>query len=106
VHTTATRALGHNGDMSNGEAHRGVTSRGVMYQGVTGRAVTHQGVTGGSASTEEAAAIAAALERFMRATAARATTTLAAADPWPQAALLDGVSGGERHDVRDPWINP
>ena len=50
-----------------------------------------------SASPEEAAAIVAALERFMRATAPPAPIdTPTALDGWPAAALREGVS-------RDPW---
>jgi hypothetical protein len=59
-----------------------------------------------SPSFEEAAAIVAALERFMRATApalgAPATT---AADPWRQAAVQEGLDSAKRHDLPDPWIN-
>ncbi len=58
-----------------------------------------------SASPEEAAAVVAALERFMRATA----PTLAAApeeiDPWRRAALLEGVAREQPLDMPDPWIN-
>jgi hypothetical protein len=57
-----------------------------------------------SPSAEEAAAIVAAIERFMRATAPpapRAETE----DPWRRAAILEGVER-ERGDVApDPWIN-
>jgi hypothetical protein len=55
--------------------------------------------TGPSPTAEEAAAIVAALERFMRATApapATDTTGPAGPDGWHAAALLEGVS-------RDPW---
>jgi hypothetical protein len=49
------------------------------------------------ASPEEAAAIVAAVERFMRATAPTpATNTPAGLDGWYEAALLEGVSRG-------PW---
>jgi hypothetical protein len=60
-----------------------------------------------SASPEEAAAIVAALERFMRATApapARAPADTAE-DPWRRAAILEGISRERRDDVPDPWIN-
>jgi len=50
-----------------------------------------------SASPEEAAAIVAALERFMRATAPPTSTSAPTApDGWHATALLEGVS-------RDPW---
>jgi hypothetical protein len=49
--------------------------------------------TAASASPEEAAAIVAALERFMRATAAPANPPPASGpDGWRRAALLEGVS--------------
>ena len=58
------------------------------------------GGRGGSSPTpEEAAAIVAALERFMRATAPPpATDAPTAPDGWHAAALLEGVS-------RDPWAS-
>ena len=58
-----------------------------------------------SASPEEAAAIVAALERFMRATAPPASAPAGAPDPWRRAAILEGISRGSRQDVPDPWIN-
>lgn len=58
---------------------------------------THLRLVPPSASPEEAAAIVAALERFMRATAPpSAPATPAGLDGWHAAALLEGVS-------RDPW---
>ena len=57
-----------------------------------------------SASPEEAAAIVAALERFMRDTAPTASAT-ATPDPWRRAALLEGISREEEGDHGDPWIN-
>jgi hypothetical protein len=61
-----------------------------------------------SASPEEAAAIVAALERFMRATAPLPSAAAAphAANGWRRRALLEGT---EREptgsDLPDPWIN-
>jgi hypothetical protein len=53
--------------------------------------------TGSSPTPEEAAAIVAALERFMRATAPPpSTNTSNRPDAWHAAAILEGVS-------RDPW---
>ncbi len=50
-----------------------------------------------SASPEEAAAIVAALERFMRDTApAPSASNQASQDAWHSTAILEGVS-------RDPW---
>jgi hypothetical protein len=59
-----------------------------------------------AASAEEAAAIVAALERFMRATAPAPAAADDELDPWRRAALLEGVSRAESWaDVPDPWIN-
>ncbi len=49
-----------------------------------------------SASPEEAAAIVAALERFMRDTAPVPSAAAQAPDAWHATAILEGVS-------RDPW---
>lgn len=57
-----------------------------------------------SASPAEAAAVVAALERFMRDTAP-ALTPGQAVDPWRKAALLEGVSREPVVDVPDSWIN-
>jgi hypothetical protein len=58
-----------------------------------------------SASPEEAAAIVAALERFMRATAPACTPRAGAPDAWCQTALLEGVREEGQGDPADPWIN-
>jgi hypothetical protein len=58
-----------------------------------------------SASAEEAAAIVAALERFMRATAAPATPVPERPGEWRDAAILEGVQREGPGDVPDPWIN-
>jgi hypothetical protein len=58
-----------------------------------------------SASPEEAAAIAAALETFMRATAPAPTAPAELLDPWRSAAVLEGVSREPQADVLHPWIN-
>jgi hypothetical protein len=58
-----------------------------------------------SASPEEAAAVVAALERFMRATAAPAAAAAKPADEWQRAALLEGVEREAQGDLPDPWIN-
>ena len=44
------------------------------------------------ASPEEAAAVVAALERFMRATAPTPVPPAPERNPWQQAALVEGVS--------------
>jgi hypothetical protein len=65
-----------------------------------------------AASPEEAAAIVAALERFMRATAPTAVADASVQpDGWHAAAVLEGVSRdpwGEASSpmLGDPWINP
>jgi hypothetical protein len=62
-----------------------------------------------SASPAEAAAIVAALERFMRDTAPPMATPAEGTDPWLRAAMLEGVSregfGSGPPDEPDPWIN-
>jgi hypothetical protein len=58
-----------------------------------------------TASPEETAAIAAALETFMRATAPTVTAPVQALDPWRGAAILEGVSREPEHDLLHPWIN-
>lgn len=58
-----------------------------------------------AASPEEAAAISAALETFMRATAPAANEPVQALDPWQGAAILEGASREPEHDLLHPWIN-
>jgi hypothetical protein len=58
-----------------------------------------------SASPEEAAAIVAALERFMRATAPSSAAPASAPDQWRRAAILEGVGREDEWDASDPWIN-
>jgi hypothetical protein len=57
------------------------------------------------ASPEEAAAIVAAIERFMRATATRASMLQQAEDGWRRTALVEGTSRKPMDDLDDPWIN-
>jgi hypothetical protein len=57
-----------------------------------------------SASPEEAAAIVAALERFMRDTEPAASPG-PEPDRWHRAAILEGVSREDPGDLGDPWIN-
>jgi hypothetical protein len=57
-----------------------------------------------SASSEEAAAIVAALERFVSDTAP-APAPEAMPDPWRRAAVLEAVSREDPGDPGDPWIN-
>jgi hypothetical protein len=58
-----------------------------------------------SPSAAEAAAIVAALETFVRATAPSVTPAPQAVDPWRRAAMLEAVSRELADDVPEPWIN-
>ena len=60
-----------------------------------------------SPTPEEAAAIMAAIGRFMRATAALAPAPAEKAnDAWREEALLEGVQRDDAHTaLPDPWIN-
>jgi hypothetical protein len=58
-----------------------------------------------AASPEEAAAVVAALERFMRATAPAPGPDRTEPDGWRRAALIEGVSRESETDMPDPWIN-
>ena len=58
-----------------------------------------------SPSAEEAAAIVAAIERFMRATAPPARGSVQAVDRWRRAAILEGVEREPADDAPNPWIN-
>jgi hypothetical protein len=57
-----------------------------------------------SASPEEAAAVVAALERFMRATSPPAAPVTQPPDGWQRAAILEGVEREAPGELRDPWI--
>jgi hypothetical protein len=57
-----------------------------------------------SASPEEAAAVVAALERFMRATAPPPQASAAPPDEWQLAAVAEGVEREEHGDLADPWL--
>jgi hypothetical protein len=56
------------------------------------------------ASPQEAAAIVAALEQFMRDSAPE-PAAVQAPDRWTQAALQEGCSREPGKISRDPWIN-
>jgi hypothetical protein len=56
-----------------------------------------------AASPQEAAAIAAAIERFIAETAPAAEPTGGATSRWQRAALLDGV--GAKAELDPPWGN-
>ena len=53
------------------------------------------------ATDEEAAAVVAALERFMRATAPRSAPQQEQRNPWQQAALREGVA--RQTELLPPW---
>jgi hypothetical protein len=56
---------------------------------------------GSDASPEQAAAVIAAVERFLRDTAPHAAAeTAERPNPWTRAARLEGV---EREPAREPW---
>jgi len=57
-----------------------------------------------SASPEEAAAVVAALERFMRETAPVLAAEPPRVSPWQRAALLEGV--GREPDEATAWGDP
>jgi hypothetical protein len=57
-----------------------------------------------SASPEEAAAVVAALERFMRETAPAPQALQAEPDEWQRAALAEGVEREAGGDLADPWL--
>ena len=54
-----------------------------------------------TASAEEAAAVVAALERFMRETAPPPAASTPRPNPWRQAALLEGVA--RQPEPPPPW---
>jgi len=56
------------------------------------------------ASPEETAAVVAALERFMRATAPFAAPRSQRPDPWRATAVLEGVEREALGDLGDPWL--
>jgi hypothetical protein len=57
-----------------------------------------------SASPEEAAAVIAAVEQFLRDYAPVVVAAPARADPWQRAALLEGT--GREPDGPSPWGDP
>lgn len=58
-----------------------------------------------SASREEAAAVVAALERFMRATAPASAPRAEELPGWVRAARIEAVCRESETDLPDPWIN-
>ncbi|MCD6726788.1 MAG: hypothetical protein LT070_06060 [Solirubrobacteraceae bacterium] len=65
---------------------------------------TRMRIAATSASSEEAAALVAALERFLRETAPAKTPAAPARSPWQRAALLEGV--GREPGEPSPWGDP
>ena len=70
-----------------------------------GSAATRLTLLDPTAGPEEAAAIVAALERFIRDTAPPPAAGSAAPQGWRLAGLLEGVEREPRADIRHPWIN-
>jgi hypothetical protein len=67
--------------------------------------VTRLELVAPSASPEEAAAVVAALERFIRATAPPPQQPAAdGPEPWQRAAILEGVEREAQGELRDPWL--
>jgi cell division protein FtsN len=67
--------------------------------------VTRLELVAPSASPEEAAAVVAALERFIRATAPpQAQAAAERPEPWQRAAILEGVEREAQGELWDPWI--
>jgi hypothetical protein len=59
-----------------------------------------------TASAEEAAAIVAAVEHFVRDTAPRGPARDGdGPDPWWRAGILEGVERGARGELREPWLS-
>jgi len=58
-----------------------------------------------TATPAEAAAIVAALERFMRDTAPPPAKPEPEIDPWLRAAMLEGLSRQVSKDEPEPWLN-
>jgi hypothetical protein len=58
-----------------------------------------------TASAEEAAAVVAALERFMRATAPAPDAPADAPNPWWRAGILEGTERDEPGELREPWMS-
>ena len=58
-----------------------------------------------SAAPVEAAAIVAALERFMRDTAPALAPPAATPDRWRRAAMLEGTARQAAGDEPEPWLN-
>jgi hypothetical protein len=65
----------------------------------------HRQAIPSSANREEAAAIVAAIERFMRATAPPATQAATQHDEWRMTALREGVAREPSTDVQHPWLH-
>lgn len=61
-------------------------------------------ISGSTASPEEAAAVVAAIERFMRETAPPLVAETSGQNPWMRAALLEGT--GREPTEPSPWGDP
>jgi hypothetical protein len=81
----------------------------LAWQGVSRNGQQHPPrprieVTSGSASPEEAAAIAAAIEQFLRDTAPAPEAAGSMLSPWQRAGVFEGV--GLPGDAPTPWGDP
>jgi hypothetical protein len=83
---------------ANGSAGRGRGSR-------PGHASGGVQLIAPSASPEEAAAIVAALERFMRATAPGPAAPAGSVDAWWRAGILEGTERDAPGQLREPWMS-
>jgi len=59
-----------------------------------------------AASPEEAAAVVAAVERFLRDHAPPHAPPVAGPSPWTRASRLEGVGATKGRDGRQPWGDP
>lgn len=76
-----------------------------QYRGsAPGPGEQRRAVVAPSASPEEAAAVVAVLEQFMRATAAPPAPPEQGRNPWLRAALFEGT--GREPDEPSPWGDP
>jgi hypothetical protein len=58
-----------------------------------------------TAAAEEAAAIVAAIEQFVRASAVPGPERSSPQDRWRRTAILEGIAREPEGDLREPWIN-
>jgi len=105
-HPTPAAPLGHNACMADRDLGLELPA-GLAASARLSAAAQAATASTPAASPEEAAAIVAALERFMGATAPPPASTPdpSTTDPWRRAAAREALTRAERHDLPDPWIN-